>query len=504
MSLLGAMILDPQVVGEVLRFVTKPEQFYSQAHGVIFKAIVDVYDRHNSGDLVQIQDALRDQNVLEDIGGGDYLVELAQSVPSAVNAPHYARIVREKYKLRRLIDAAGLMLHDAYNSSDVRTEDGQEIIDRAEMAVFEIAQEDQSNDAERLSKLLQEELERLEAVEGKGISGVSTGFGDLDTILSGLQGGEMIIVAARPSMGKTALALNMAEQMAFGGHAPGSGPDTGQRVPVGVFSLEMSKAAVTQRLLSAYSGIDSHKMRTGQFSPQEFTELMQACGTLSEAPLYIDDTPGLSVLGLRARARRMVAQHDVKAVIIDYLQLLSSPSGRESRQVEVSNISRSIKALARELSIPVVCLAQLNRGTEQREGNRPRMSDLRESGSIEQDADVVALLHRESYYHQGDLSWIEENEEKLNLTELIVAKQRNGPTGVVKLTWDQKTTRFKNFSPNYSDDYGYSAPGSAGRPAQEPKRTTFSPGQKTGPVSGFRDGGGPSQLEEEDIGGLPI
>ncbi len=492
MSLLGSMILDPRMVGDVLTLIETSDAFYSEKHAVIFDAVRDVYDRTQSGDLVQIAETLKDRGQLDALGGADYMVQLAESVPSAANAVHYARIVRDKSRLRKLIDKAGQILYDAYTGSGEGAEGVQEILERAEMAVFEVARADVTGDPQRLAELLQAELERLESVEGKGISGIKTGYHKLDEKLSGLHDGELIIIAARPSMGKTALALNLAEQIALGGGTPGSGGT--DHCPVGFFSLEMSKSAVVQRLLSAYSGIDSHKLRTGRFTKQEFQrDILPACGALAEAPIYIDDTPGLTVLGLRARARRMVAQHGVKIIMIDYLQLLTSPSqARESRQVEVSAISRGIKALARELSVPVVCLAQLNRSSEQREGNRPRMSDLRESGSIEQDADVVALLHREEYYHQDD-EWRRDNPEKIGLAELIIAKQRNGPTGTIKLGWDSSTTRFKN----HVDEYDYSEIADPYAVA-ESKPGAFAGRTPTGPVANHRDGGGP------DIEELPV
>ncbi len=510
MALLGSMILDPTVIGDVLPLVGKPDAFYLARNGAIFSAIITIYEHHQQGDLPQIIDVLRTREVYDDIGGADYLSQLFEQVPSAVNAPYYARIVAEKAKLRSLIDAAGEMLFDAFHATGDGPEGAGEVLDRAEASIFEIAQDDAKSDPQQLADLLQLELDRLEAAEGKGISGMATGFSDLDELLSGLQPGELIIIAARPSMGKTALALNLAEQIAFGGRTPFDRKTNQPGVPVGVFSLEMTKSAVTQRLLSAYSGLDSHKMRTGSLSKDELNELYLVAQELSKAPMFIDDSPAMTVLTLRARARRMVAQHHVKVIIIDYLQLLTAPaSGRESRQVEVSAISRGIKALARELNVPVVCLAQLNRGAESREGNRPRMSDLRESGSIEQDADVVALLHRESYYHQGEHAWDpahrdfdEENRDKLNTAELIIAKQRNGPTGVVKFTWDDKTTRFKNYTPTH-DGYGYGSGGYASDPATNPSpgvhakpNLTYAPGSHTGPVADHRDGGGPDRDDD--------
>jgi replicative DNA helicase len=463
MSLLGSMILDPQrAIPEVLGVVTRPEDFYLQKHTLIFQAVVDVYERHQSGDLVQIAGLLRDRGVYEDVGGDEYLVELAESVPSAVNAPHYARMVADKSRLRRLIDSAGEIIYDAYHVGDFGPEGAREVLDKAESAVFEIAQQAEKSDPQRLAELLQIEWDRIEASEGRGITGLPTGFGDLDERLSGLQPGEMLILAARPSMGKTALALNLAEQVSFGGRTPWQEHEGAQPTPVGVFSLEMNKSSVVQRLISAYSGVDSHKIRTGMLHGEDSQRIMDACSELERAPIYVDDMPGLTVLQLRARARRMVAQHGVRAIFIDYLQLLTAPAqARESRQVEVSAISRQIKALARELNVPIVCLAQLNRGAEQRERNRPRMSDLRESGSIEQDADVVLLLHREAYYHKDDEEWLNDplNSDRVNLSEVIVAKQRNGPTGVVKLTWDDRITRFKAYT--RGDEYAGAAMASA-------------------------------------------
>ncbi|MCC5786040.1 MAG: replicative DNA helicase [Phycisphaerales bacterium] len=508
MALLGSMVLGPEVIADVLHIVSRPEQFFMPAHGAIFRVLVDTYNRHRSGDLVQLVDALRDASVLDEVGGEAYLVQLAESVPTASNAPYYARIVADKARLRSLIDTAGTIIYDAYHAGDLRGEGLTELVDRAETAIFEIAEQDQTSEPAVLGDLLQQELERIEAAEGGGISGLPSGYDDLDGKLRGLQPGELIIVAARPSMGKTAFALNLAEQIARGGLTPWDSSAGREPIPVAFFSLEMSKSSVTQRLLSAFSGVQGTLFRDGsRISPEDWERIMKACNSLAEMPLYIDDSPGLTVMQLRARARRMASRYKIKCIMIDYLQLLTAPTAaRESRQVEVSTISRQIKALARELNVPVVCLAQLNRGTEQREGNRPRMSDLRESGSIEQDADVVALLHREEYYHINNPRWIEEHPDKKGLAELIVAKQRNGPTGVVRLTWDNTTTRFKNYTAQSGYDEmasfdnpvyepkpqpGYAAP--PAQPHQPPQRQggAFAPGGRTGPAANHRDGGGP-------------
>ncbi|MEL7483992.1 MAG: replicative DNA helicase, partial [Planctomycetota bacterium] len=359
MSLLGSMILDPQVIADVLPIVGSGEMFYSPANTAVFKGILQLYDQHQAGDLVMLVDVLRNAGQLEDVGGEQYLVDLVEGVPAATSAVYYAQIVADKHRLRALISATGEILDNAYHPGE-GAQAVNEVIDQAESKIFAIAEQGQSDEAQSLEELLQEEIEHLEAIEGKGVSGIPTGYVDLDEMLTGLHAGEMIIVAARPSMGKTALALNIAEQVAVGGAALGNKPKA-DKCPVALFSVEMSKSAVTSRMLSARSGVDSHKMRSGKFTQDDFQRLIRASGELAEAPIYIDDSPSLSVLGLRARARRLARKHNIGCIVIDYLQLLTAGSGRESRQVEVSEISRGIKALARELDVPVICLAQLNR-----------------------------------------------------------------------------------------------------------------------------------------------
>jgi replicative DNA helicase len=445
MALLGSVILDPYTLAEILPMVSVPEDFYRQSNATVFRVLKEVYEREPQADLNVVANRLRERGELEAIGGAAYLASLAEAVSTPQNAALYARLVQTKSRLRKLIAAANQIVHEAMHAGQDEPEEARQLIDRAEQSIFEIADDDQSADIQKLEELLRAEYERIADRDAGGMTGLKTGFADLDEPLSGLQDGEMVIIAARPSMGKTALALNLAEQIAMGGSTPFA-PASDERVPVGVFSLEMSKSSLVQRLISAYSGVDSHKLRTGAFSQDDLVNRIRpACEVLERAPLYIDDSPALSVTALRARARRMKQRFGIRCIVVDYLQLLTSPGhGRESRQVEVSAISRGIKAMARELNLPVICLAQLNRGSEQREGNRPRMSDMRESGSIEQDADVVLLLHREAYYHLSDPAWMEENEDRVNEAELIIAKQRNGPTGVVRLVWDNHTTRFKN------------------------------------------------------------
>ena len=501
MSLLGSMILDPAVISEVLHYVRAGDSFYLDANKVIFDALVQHYDTHQAGDLALLIEVLKDKDSLDQVGGPEYLVRLAESAPSAVNAPHYARIVAEKHKLRRLIEAAGQIVYDAYHAGELGPDGARDVLDKAERLVFDVAEEAQTSSAQQLKELLHQTMEMLEANEGRPVTGISTGYIDLDEMTSGLQAGELVILAARPSMGKTALALNLAEHVALGG-AAGGAPS-----PSLFFSLEMSRQAVTQRLMCSRSGVDSQRLRRNILNDDDFQRLMGACGELGDAPLFIDDTPGMTITQLRARARRVAAQHGVKSIFVDYLQLLTAPgSGRESRQVEVSTISRGIKALARELNVPIVCLSQLNRGAEQREGHRPRMSDLRESGSIEQDADVIMLLHREAYYHQGDADWAMENSEREHVAELILAKQRNGPTGVVELEWDSKTTRFnqREWRTAPAPPQVVTTPAAAAS-APFQAGSSFASRPKSGPIDGHRDGGGPDTGDfDADISDIPI
>ena len=327
--------------------------------------------------------------------------------------------------VRRLIEEAGKILYRAYDSRD----SAATILDEAEHRIFSIAERYEHSDVESLGRLVQEVVSRLQASDGQRSTGVLGGFTDIDEITGGFQPGDFIIIAGRPSMGKTALALNIAENMAIRGD------------PVGIFSLEMSKHQLVERLLAARSGLELHRLRRMMLGKEHYSRLFAACGDLQNAPIYVDDMASSTLLQIRARARRMKSKYQVKAIFIDYIQLITTGGRVESRQMEVSEISRGLKGLARELNLPVISMSQLNRAAEQREGHRPRLSDLRESGSLEQDADVVALLHREDYYHQGD-----EDYEPTNVAELIIAKQRNGPTGMVKLTWIDQSTRFKDYS----------------------------------------------------------
>jgi len=450
MGLIGAVLWDPKVVGDVITVVRSGDDFSVPRHGRIYDAIIELYERHATVDLVLLNQLLVDRNLVEAIGGFEYLVQLAEGVPSAANAVHWAQVVREKATTRELIAAAGSILEEAHTSR----QPAQNLLESAEQRIFRIAQKREQGVVATAQELVDETMRLIEASDGKGFMGVRTGYGEFDEMTNGLQRGEMIILAARPSMGKTALALNLIEQVAQNG------------VPSLMFSLEMGRQQLIQRMLCALGQIDSQRMRKHMLGSDDYRRLMSACGEISRLPLFIDDTPGLSLLAMRSKARRLKERFGIGFIAIDYLQLMSSGSRVESRQLEVSEISRGIKAMARELDLPVLCLSQLNRAAEQREGHRPRMSDLRESGSIEQDADVVMMLHREDYYHRGDPNWADENPDKVGTAELILAKQRNGPTGTVNLMWDGATTRFKSLSyaspPGGYDDGGGHSGGHGG------------------------------------------
>lgn len=427
---LGSMILHAPAVDEVVQ-INQPEHFYRPAHQTIYQAIIELRQAAKPIDLVMLKDELQRRGLLDVIGGIDYLVALVDGVPSAANAEYYANIVRDKAMLRELILAGTDIVREAYDNAG----EAKEVVDQAEKRVFEIAQQSVGTQAVTLEGLLEETFSILEASNGEMITGLASGYQQLDEMTSGFQGGEMIILAARPSMGKTSLLMNIAEYMAVV-----------DKHPIAFFSLEMSGQQIAQRLLASHARFDLRRMRRGMISPEDWTTLQIATGDLSQAPIYIDDAAELTILQLRAKCRRLAAAHGIKAVFIDYLQLMSYHGRADSRQQQITEISRGIKALARELNVPVITAAQLNRGPTDRETHRPRMSDLRESGSIEQDADVVTLLHSEDYYHRGEPDYI-----PTNTTELIVAKQRNGPTGIVKLVFLPEITRFESAAP---DSYG--------------------------------------------------
>jgi replicative DNA helicase len=425
-AVLGSMLIDPECIGEVIEIVER-DAFYRIEHRHIFEALISLYEK-NKGvgiDAVLLRDELIKRNHLEEVGGVEYIAKILDSVPSSANVAYYAGIVKDKMLLRELIATAGVILDNAYN----QTGEPHEALDEAEQRIFAITDRNISGGATALKDLVVRSFELIENRQGAHVTGLATGYYELDDLTCGLQNGEMIIVAGRPSMGKTSLALNITEHLGLI-----------EKVPIAIFSLEMGRQQLAERFLCSISEIDSQKVRRGLLSDEHYKKLADACAELSEAPIYIDDTSTLTPLELRAKARRLKSRHDIQCIMVDYLQLMNIGSGRtESRQQEITTISRYLKSLARELNVPVMVLSQLNRAPEGREGHRPRMSDLRESGSIEQDADVVMLLHREDYYHRG-----QEDYEPDNTAEVIIAKQRNGPTGTVKLTFREKITRFEN------------------------------------------------------------
>ena len=428
---LGSMILHSPAIDIVVQILTS-NQFYRPAHQLIYDVLVNMKDQRQEIDLVTLREELARRNQLEQIGNVDYLVQLVEGTPSAANAEFYANIVRSKAMLRQLIVAGTDIVRDAYESS----EDSSDVVEKAEQRVFEIASAGIGQQAVALKGLLQQTFEQLQEQDGQPITGLATGFQQLDEITSGFQNGEMAILAGRPSMGKTSLLLNLAEYMAV---------IDGR--PIALFSLEMSKTQVAQRLLASHSHFDLRQMRRGMISSEDWTRLQLSAGDLEQAPIYIDDSAELTILQLRAKARRLKAAFDIQCVFVDYLQLMSYAGRADSRQQQITEISRGIKALARELNIPVIAAAQLNRGPADRETHRPRMSDLRESGSIEQDADVIMLLHCEDYYHRGQPSYV-----PTEVTELIIAKQRNGPTGIVRMVFLPKCTKFEPAAPQAYED----------------------------------------------------
>jgi replicative DNA helicase len=432
-ALLGSMIIDPECIGEVIE-ILQADAFYRIEHRHIYDALISLYER-NKGvgiDGVLLRDELIKCNRLEEVGGVEYIGRILDSVPSSANAMYYAEIVKEKTLLRDLISVAGEILESAYDQAG----QVQETLDSAEQKIFAITDKHVTSNAVAIKDLVARSFELIESRQGVHVTGLPTGYYELDELTCGLQSGEMIIVAGRPSMGKTSLALNMAEHLGLV-----------EKIPTAIFSLEMGRQQLAERFLCSISEIDSQKVRRGMLGDEHFRKLADACDELAKAPIFIDDTSTLTPLELRAKARRFKSRFDIRCIMVDYLQLMHLGSGRiESRQQEITTISRYLKAIARELNVPIVVLSQLNRAPEGREGHRPRMSDLRESGSIEQDADVVMLLHREAYYHRDEPDWEENNPDKINTAEVIIAKQRNGPTGTVKLVFRERVTRFENAS----------------------------------------------------------
>lgn len=422
MSLLGSMLIDPDTMPDIIETISGSKDFYDPRHAEIYEKASSLIEEQGSVDMVRLVQRLTDAKTLENVGGIEYITDLFEAVPSAANAQWYAKIVKEKSDLRRIIETSSDAISSCFN--DVPA---SQIADNVGQVYLDIGDPHRGKFESGMDDMMVQLMKDIELRERGSMTGIPCMFKDMDSILNGLHRGELIIVAARPSQGKTALALNMSENIASTG------------MSVGFLSLEMTREGLASRMLSSLSGVDAGRMRKNILSTNDYAALTAAAKKLSNMPIQIDDTPSMSLTQVRAKARRMKKKFGIEILFVDYLQLMSGRKARySSRQEEVSDISRGVKAIARELSIPVVCLSQLNRGNEAREDKRPRMSDLRESGAIEQDADVIMMIHREDYYHKAEASYMPNN-----TAEVIIEKQRNGPTGIVKLYFESSTTRFK-------------------------------------------------------------
>ena len=421
-NVLGAMIIDKTSIAEAVE-VLKSEDFYKDSHKIIFSGIIELYQKDIAVDMLTLTENLKSRDKLEAVGGVTYITELCNSIVSTANIQSYIDIIKDKSTLRRLIKSSTEIIENCYNRQD----NVEEIIDSAEKKIFHISNQNTTTDFEPLSNVLERGFIQIENLfKNKGeTTGVASGFRELDAKTSGFQKSDMILIAARPSMGKTTFALNIAEYAALR-----------EGKSVAIFSLEMSKEQLSYKLLCSQANIDMLRLRTGNLEDKDWENIARVSGPLEAAKIFIDDTAGMSVMEMRSKCRRLKIEHGIDMVLIDYLQLMSGGKGSESRQQEVSEISRSIKALAKEMDCPVIALSQLSRAPEARSDHRPMLSDLRESGSIEQDADVVMFLYRDEYYDK-------ETEDK-NMAECIIAKQRNGPTGTVKLAWLGQYSKFGN------------------------------------------------------------
>ncbi|MGC1403056.1 MAG: replicative DNA helicase [Thermodesulfobacteriota bacterium] len=430
-SVLGSILLEPEALSRVLEVMTG-EDLYRETHRKIFSSMLDLYQKGTPVDLITLMEILQNKGQLEDIGGASYLTSLADAIPSAVHVDVYARIIREKSILRRLINRATEIASKGYNFAG----DAEDLLDEAEKAIFEISESKINPLVYPLSDVIKDSFGTIEQLYDRRerVIGVPSGFTQLDKLTSGFQDSDLIIIAGRPSMGKTALALNIARNASVD-----------HEVPVVIFSLEMSRQQLAIRLLCSEARVDSNKVRTGFFGESEWSKLTAAAGTLSEAPIFIDDSPTMTVLQMRAKARRLKSEKNLGLIVIDYLQLMKGREGMERREQEISEISRSLKALAKELNIPVIALSQLNRRPEGRDDKKPVLADLRESGAIEQDADVICFIFREEMY--------EENSKQKGIAEILLRKHRNGPTGSVSLTFLDAYTRFENLASGIEEPY---------------------------------------------------
>jgi len=434
-SVVGGVLLENEAISKVLEILI-PEDFYRESHGIIFHSMIELFEKNQPIDLITLTNHLKGKGQLDGVGGSAYLSSLADSIPTAANIAFYARIVKEKAVLRKLISTATEIATRGYDDED----DVWDLVDEAEKSIFQISESQIRPSFFQMKSILKESFKTIEKLyESKEIvTGVPSGFTDIDKLTSGFQSSDLIIIAGRPSMGKTAFCLNIAQYVAVE-----------KKIPVAFFSLEMSKEQLVMRMLCSEAQVDAHKVRGGFLGETDWPKLTRAAGTLSEAPIFIDDTAALSVLEMRAKARRIMAEHKLGLIIVDYLQLMRGRglstrgrAGAESREQEISEISRSLKALAKELNIPVIALSQLNRRVEERQNKRPQLADLRESGAIEQDADLIGFIYRDEIYNRS-----EENPNK-GIAEVIIGKQRNGPVGEVKLAFIDKYASFQNLAWN--------------------------------------------------------
>lgn len=430
-SVLSAMLIDGDAVARAIETVGDGS-FYREANRRIFRAMVRLYSRGEVIDVVTLSDELKSAGELDGAGGMTYLARLVDAVPTSANIEYHCRILRDKSVLRQLIDSATDIVRDAYDAPAGEVDD---TLDRAEQRIFQIAQASQRQGFVWIKEILWPTFERIEELQSSpgSVTGVPSGFPDLDNFTAGFQKGDLIIVAGRPSMGKTALALNFAQHAAIA-----------KEIPVAVFSLEMSKESLVQRLLCSEGRVDSGRLRRGRLQDDEYARLATAAGHLNTAPIWIDDSPAITALEVRAKARRLAAEVDLGLIIVDYLQLMTGPGNADNRQQEISAISRSIKAIAKELNVPVVALSQLSRAPEQRNDKRPVLADLRESGAIEQDADLVLFVYREEVYRRPEDMVDDSGESIEGKTDLIIGKQRNGPTGTVGLYFHKNYTLFES------------------------------------------------------------
>jgi replicative DNA helicase len=421
-SVIGSMIMDREAIVVASELITG-EDFYNRQYGILFETMVELNDEDSPVDLVTLQNRLKEKDVPPEISSLEYVRDLITAVPTSANIKYYANIVAEKSTLRKLIR----LNEEIANTCYAGKESLEYILDDTEKRVFQLVQKRTTDEFVPVRKIVMNAMDKIEmASKNKGsVTGIPTGFIDLDYRTAGMQPSDLILVAARPSMGKTAFELNLAQYMAFK-----------KNLTVALFSLEMSKEQLVNRMFSLESSVDAQKLRTGQLNDQEWERLIESAGTIGKSNLIIDDTPGITIAELRSKCRKYKLEHDLSIIMIDYLQLMSGSGRSESRQQEISDISRSLKALARELNVPVVALSQLSRAVEQRPDHRPMLSDLRESGAIEQDADVVMFLYRDDYYNH-------DSPDK-GVSEVIIAKQRNGPIGTVKLAWLPEYTKFAN------------------------------------------------------------